>query len=398
MSLIKTHGRLLWLMVIMALASPASHADDLEDAEKAELARQEAFRTSMENIVADLNTGSFNSFVAAIDRRDMVDRIFGLRLIDQKIKQQFNERLEYSYEDMITSAFAVPESGLKATLLGVESRGDRGRAVVRFDEPNFRFRYHEYELRLEKEENLVIVDWTDFLTGMQFSESIGRPMVMGAPSTSNMRKLVDFQNVRDSELFMFGELLKAARDRRLDRYLEIRDGLEERFQRQRIVVESSVQVARQARKRRQMVAALKIMAEYFPDEPLYSLMVLDYYFPSRMYDKAFLALQRLADRLDVDDAAMAARLSAAALVMDKGDVAAAYADAALEREPGLELAWWSALNARAGLADFAGCVEALETLEEEFGYELGPESLEKNPAYAQLLQSAEFKAWLGSRG
>lgn len=394
--MIKTQGKLLRLCVIMTLFCAASHADELEDAEKAELARQEAFRSGIETIVADLNFGSFDSFVDAIDRQDIVDRIFGLRLIDQKIKKQFNERLEYSYEDMITSGFAVPEGGLKATLLGVESRRDRGRAVVRFDEPNFKFRYHEYDLRLDEDDELVIVDWTDFLTGMQFSESIGRPMVMGAPSAPNMRKLLDFQNVKDSEMFMFGELLKAARDRRLDRYLEIRAGLEERFQRQRVVVESSVQVARQVRKRRQMVAALKIMAEYFPDEPLYSLMLLDYYFPSRMYDQAFLALQRLADRLDVEDAAMEARLSAAALVMDKADVAAAYADAALEREPTLELAWWSALNARAAAADFMGCVQALQTLEGEFGYALGPEALQKNPAYAQLLRSDEFKAWKGS--
>jgi hypothetical protein len=194
---------------------------------------------------------------------------------------------------------------------------------------------------------------------------------------------------------MFGELLKAARDRRLDRYLEIREGLEERFQRQRIVVESSVQVARQVRKRRQMIAALKIMAGYFPEEPLYSLMLLDYYFPSRMYEQAFLALQRLAQRLDVEDAAMEARLSAATLVMGQAQEAAAYADNALQREPTLELAWWSALNARAAQADFAGCVEVLKTLEGEFGYDLGPEALQKNPAYAQLLLSDEFKAWKG---
>ena len=208
-----------------------------------------------------------------------------------------------------------------------------------------------------------------------------------------MRKLLDFQNVNDRDLFQFGELLKAARDRKLDRYLEIRDNLEPRFQRQRIVVESSVRIARETRKRRQMIAALAIMAEYYPGEPLYSLMLLDYYFPSRKYEEAFLALQVLSDRLDVEDAAMEARLSAAALVMGNAQDASAYADRALEREPGLELAWWSALNARAASADFAGSVAALQQLEAEFGYELGPEALQKNKSYAQLLASSEYKGW-----
>ena len=393
---IMSQGKSLWLLFLIALVSPASHGDELGDAEKAELARQEAFRAGIERIVADFNTGSFYSLIRAIDRDDMVDRIFGLRLIDQKIKRQFNESLEYGYDAMIKSSFVEPESGLKATLLGVESRGDRGRAVVRFDEPKFKFRYHEYDLRLDADGRLVVVDWTDFLNGMQFSESIGRSLVMGAPSAPNMRKLLDFQDVKDRDLFMFGELLKAARDRRLDRYLEIREGLEPRFQRQRIVVESSVLLARQVRQRRKMLAALEIMAEYFPDEPLYSLMLLDYYFPRKKYEEGFRALQLLSERLGVEDAVMDARFSTAALSIGNVPDALAYVDRALEREPDLELAWWTALNVRAEQADFAGCVEALQTLEGEFGYDLGPDTLRKNPAYAQLLQSDAFKAWKGS--
>ena len=368
-------------------------ADEREDAEKAELAKQEAFRSNLEAIVDELNDGSLYSFIGSIDRGDMIDRIFGLRLIDQKIKKQFNENLEYSYEDMIASSFAIPEDGLKATLLGVESRGNRGRAVVRFDYPDFEFSYHEYDLRLDEQGRVIVIDWTNFLQGLSFSESIGRSLILAAPSKSALRKLLDFQNVSERELFQFGELMKAARDRRLDRYLEILEGLDQQLQRQRIVVELLVQVARQARKRREMIAALAVMADYFPGEPLYSLMLLDHYFPSRKYEEAFQALQRLSDRLDFPDAAMDARMSAAALVLDKPQDALEYAEKALEREPGLELAWWSTLNARADLSDFTGSVEALQRLESEFGYELGPEVLGKNRSYAQLLDSSEYKSW-----
>jgi tetratricopeptide (TPR) repeat protein len=381
----------LFLFAIVML-SPI-RADEREDAEKAELAKQEAFRSNLEAIVDDLDDGSLHTFIGSIDRGDMIDRIFGLRLIDQKVKKQFNENLEYSYEDMIASAFAIPEDGLKATLLGVESRGDLGRAVVRFDYPDFEFSYHEYDLRLDEQGRVIVVDWTNFLQGMSFSESIGRSLVFAAPSKPALRKLIDFQNVSELELFQFGELMKAARDRRLDRYLEIKEGLDERLQRQRIVIELSVQVARQARKRREMIAALAVMADYFPGEPLYSLMLLDHYFPSRKYEEALQALQRLSNRLGFPDAAMDARMSAAALVLDKPQDALAYAEKALEREPGLELAWWSMLNARADLSDFTGSVEALQRLESEFGYELGPETLGKNRSYAQLLDSSEYKRW-----
>lgn len=389
-------ARLINPFIVAALLASPAFADDAEDAAKAELRKQEAFRSGIEEIVDDLNRGSFDRFIEAIEQRDMVDRIFGLRLIDPKVKRQFSESLEFTWEDRIESAFVIPEEGLKATLLGIESRGDLGRAVVRYDLPKLQYSYHEYDLRLDKKGRLVIVDWIDFLRGMLFSEGVGRTLVMSAPSSSAMRKLLDFQNVRERDLFQFGELLKSARDRRLARYLEIRDGMEERFQRQRIVVETSVHLARLVRKRREMIGALEIMAGYFPEEPLYSLMLLDYYFPQRKYHEAITALQLLADRLDFDDAAMDARLSAASLVMGNAQDAGGFADRAVEREPGLELAWWSALNARAALADFDGCVVALDRLERDFAYDLGPEVLRKNPAYAQLLQSDAYRAWQAS--
>ncbi len=386
----------LFLIVLLSFCLPAARADEAADTEKAELARQEAFRAGMSEVVDDLNGGSFYRLRAAIDRQELLERIFGLRLIDQKVKRSFNESLEYSYDAMIESGFEVPKDGLEATLLGVESRGSRGRAVVRFDLPKMQFGYHEYELRLDDGGDLVVVDWVDFSTGIAFSESIGRSLIMAAPSKQAMRKLVDLQTIRDSEFFQFGELLKAARDRRLDRYLEIRDGMDERFQRQRIVVESTVDTARKARKRRAWVAALKVMAGYFPDDPLYSLMLLNYYLPARKYEEAQQSLQLLADRLGFEDPAMDARLSSLSLVLGDVETAGALADKSREAEPTLELAWWSTLDSRAAAADFAGCVEALQRLEADFGHELGAEKLQKNPAYAQLIASAEFKAWRGA--
>jgi len=86
---------LLVFALVTVFLSPV-HADGLEDAEKQELARQEAFRSGFGAIVENLNYGYFDSFIAAIDQRDMVDRIYGLRLIDQKIKKQFNQNLELS--------------------------------------------------------------------------------------------------------------------------------------------------------------------------------------------------------------------------------------------------------------------------------------------------------------
>jgi len=391
-----TRRIVLCIAVVMAW-SMTSLAEDADDAAKAEQARKVAFRSGMEQIVADLNKAWFDTFVNAINREDMVDRIYGLRLIDQKVKKSFNESLEYSWTQTIIAQFGDTDDGLEAALLGVEFRGNRGRAVVRFDLPKFQFNYHEYDLLLDEQGRLFIVDWTDYLDGMRFSEGMGQYLVSAMPSKPAMRKLLDFRNASEPELFQFGELLKASRDRKLDRYLEILEGLPEKFQRQRVIVETTVHLARGVRKRRAMLDGLKTMADYYPDEPLYALMLLDHYFPAKKYQEATEALLRAYQKIGFDDAAMEARLSAAALVMGNTQDALAYAERALELESNLELAWWSALNARATLEDYSACIEALKVLEDEFKYELDGKALGRNPMYKGLVASSEFQAWRDTR-
>lgn len=383
---------ILWLTVVLLPVTAFG-----QSAEELEAQRQAIFRDRMEDIVADFNRLDYGSLLTAIDQDDMLERIYGLRLIDQQVKKSFSDRLETTWPDMIRSGFPETEAGLEAQLIGVESRGQLGRAVVRFDLPDFQFDYHEYDLRLDDSGRMFVVDWIDYLDGTKFSDAIGEALVMGMPSQPAMRKLLDFRNVSDVELFQFGELLKAARDGRLSRYLEILGQMDERFQRQRIVVETTVRIARQARKRREMLAGLETMARFYPNEPRYALALLDHYFPSRKYQQAMDSLLGLYRKLGFDDAAMEARLSAAALVMGNVGDAAAYADRALQLEPGLELAWWSALNARAAQEDYAGAVEALTSLEDEFGYDLGGDALGRNPAYRGLLASTEYESWAGAR-
>ena len=389
--------KIRYVLFLLVMASSWSAPSWANDAEKEEAARQQAFQSGAQRIVDGFNAGSSDVFVDSIDQADLLDRVFGLRLIDQRVKKQVREGLPQSFLRYITSSLPGEDEGVKATLLGVESRGDRGRAVVRFDYPKFQFNYHEYELRLRANQKVIVYDWTDFLDGNLFTEAVGRSMVMAAPGKAAARKLLDFQNVSENELFQFAELLKAARDRKLDRYLEIRDGMQERFQRQRIVVETNVHLARQVKKRRQMVAGLAIMAKYYPEEPLYSLMLLDYYVPARRLDEAVAALHRLSERLDFPDAAMEARLSAAALDQGNAQDASARADVALALEDDLELAWWSALKARVALQDFARATEALQQLEAQFGWDLGKETLQQDKSYRELLVSGEYQAWLESR-
>ncbi len=387
------------LTIATLLYRPMLLAQEVDQAEQraAELAMAETFRAGFQEIVDDLNSGSFERFTNAIDQPDMLQRIFALRLIDQRVKKQFRENFEFAVEPMVKAVLASGDDGVKATLLGFDSRGEFGRATVRYELPKFQYNYHEYDLRLNKHGGVIIVDWTDFLQGEKFSDGLGETLIMAAPSDSAVRKLLDFKNVTPRHLFQMAQLLKAARDNDVDRYFEILEDLDERLQRQRIAVLTTVHLTKQVRKRRKLRTALIAVAKYFPEEPLYSLMLLDYYFPSRRYEEALQALLRLEKRLGVEDGAMKARLSAAALVAGNVQDASTFAGKAISLEPGLELGWWSALQASVVMSRFDIATESLAVLEKQFGRVLDPEALQKDKSFAGLLASPEYKAWLATR-
>jgi tetratricopeptide (TPR) repeat protein len=381
------------------LSLPAALAqEDMREAERrAEIERQETFRAGFQDIVTDLNGNSLERFANAIDRDDMLERIFGLRLIDQKVKQGFRERFENNLVNILESAFAGTQGNIRAAWLGFGSKGDRGKAIVRYDLPDFQFSYHEYELRLDDNGRVVILDWIDYLRGEKFSDAVGNQLVAANPGKPAVRKLLDFQGPTEQQVFKMTELLKASRDRQVDRYFEILGGMNDQLRSQRIVVVTSVHLCKATGNRRKLREALIDVDRYFPEEPLYSLMLLDYYFPSRKYEEAMQALLRLQSRLGVQDSAMAARLSAASLVLGNAEEALGHADRAVTIEPGLELGWWSALRARTAMQQYDRAVEALDELDRTFGYTLGPEAFETDPSMSDLLLSDDYEAWYDSR-
>ena len=248
-------------------------------------------------------------------------------------------------------------------------------------------------MRLDNSGRVIIVDWIDYLDGEKFSDGVGVVLVSLDPGKSAVRKMLDFQGPTEQQVFQMTELLKAYRDSQVDRYFDILETLDEELRRQRATVLLSVHLTHATRNRRKLRTALVDVDKYFPAEPLFSLMLLDYYFPTKKYDLAMEALLSLKSRLGVQDSAMAARLSAAALVLGNTEEALTFGEEAIQLEPGLELGWWSVLRARTALDKFAEAVEALDALEKQFGYTLSPQAFEKDPSMAALLRSKEYEDW-----
>ena len=387
----KTLVLALLLAVVTADANEETYEREIEEAR-----RQQAFQDGMQAIVEDLNQASFTQLVRAMDDDVVLERIFGLRLIDQRIKRDFRDRIREGdgFRRFVESLYTdEAKDGLRARLLTVESRGTRGRAVVRFDMSHFRFNYIEYQLELDDEDRLRVLDWDDYMRGYRVSERIGLLLVQGQPSVNAVRKLIDFPNVQEREVFQVMEVLKAARDMDFERFFNIFENLDEKLQRQRAVLIVGLGAARDARRRRNQRTMLVAIDRYYPNEPLFALSLLDYYFPAKQFEKAHDALVRVTRKLRIDDAVSNARLSSATLVMGKVDDAVAYAAKSVQQEPDLELGWWAVLRAQVAAGDFATAVEALGQLTGQFGHTLDPAALAKDPSLKKFSESSEYRDW-----
>jgi len=285
------------------------------------------------------------------------------------------------------------EKGIKARLLVVESRGNRGRAVVRYDMSFFRANYHEYELRLDDTGRMRIVDWNDYFWGHLFTDRMGLTLIQAKPSANAARKLITYSNIREAEIFQVMEILKATRARNFTRYAEIMESLDDRLRSQPVIIKLGLDAARTARKRNAQRAALIMVDAQFPDDPLFSLALMDYYLPEKRYEDAYNVLTRLQKHLRMDDALINARLSAVALVMERYDQAHELAVKSVTQEPDLELGWWSVFRARVTAENFTQAIEALEKLENDFGHSLGPDALTKDPMFRKFMLSDAYRAW-----
>jgi tetratricopeptide (TPR) repeat protein len=366
---------------IVALVSPVFAADDA------------AARSQFESILKGLNENSFDRFDKATDDAALQARIFGNRVIESDVKRAFIADFDANVAAMFKSSFPESRGEIVATLVDFRLQGGEGRAVVRFESPGYRYSYHVYELRLDPRGRLFIADWIDYYQGNRFSDEAGMALVMAMPSKPATRNLLKSSDPDEAAVFQASELFKAVRDKNVQRFFQIFDGLDEALRNNPVLVRLNLQLSMQSRDRARIEAAERRLTQVFPDDALHSLRLLEYYLPARQYTKAIDALVRLQNELDVIDGATESLKAMAALADGDLERAEEFALRATQAEPALEVSWWSLLRVRTRAENFAGTTEALSRLESDFGRRLGPEKLKKDPFLRVLADRKEYLDW-----
>ncbi len=358
---------------------------------------QDELRQEFEAVIEGLNDNSYDRFHRATDKKSLRARIYGSRLIEPQVKSAFSKDFSASLEQMFSSSFPRSKKDILGTVLDFKIEGNQGRAVVRYAVSGYRYSYHVYELQLDSRRRMKIVDWIDYYQGGRFSEEAGDALVMTMPTTAATRQMLKTKSLGEREVFQVSELFKAVRDNKAERFFQIYDDLDESLRKEAVIARVNLQLALMQRDGARIEAAVQALVEVSPDDPLFSLRLIEYYIPVREYQKAIDALSRLQQGLGFKDGATESLKASAALAMGNTEEAEEYALQATVVEPTLELSWWSLLRARTRAKDYSGATEALARLEDDFGHDLDPAKLSRDRFLKVLADKQEYLDWRASR-
>jgi len=375
-------------LAVTIVAGPLIAAEDDDDA-----------FGQFQQILTGIERRSFETMQKAIDKTDMRNRVLSARQIGAGAAQTFDA----GFWQFVESGFAanLPPPGSKATtkLVDFAFQDGKGKAAIRVSKPNFEFAYQVFDLRHDGRGRLKVVDWFDSSSGQMLSVEIAEALMIQMPTTAATRSTISIQNLTDLQLFQVTELYKASRDKQPPRFFEIYDQFSDALKREPFIAKHAVFLAFMLKDSDRLEQALDIFGAVYSDQPNFALLTSGFYLAMGDYDEAYALLKSFKQSFPVHEGALPAKLSALALATGKPADAEKFAVEATTDEPTLELGWWSLLRVRSSAANYAGSIEALTQLEDNFGHRLDEAKLRRDKfrGFAQLVGSQEFKDWRASR-
>jgi len=375
-------------LAVAVLAGPVLAAED--DAEAL---------GQFQTVLQAIDDRSFEVIQKTIDKTDMRNRVLSAREIDAAVAQSFGA----NFWQFVESGFAanLPPQGSKVTMKLVDFafQDGKGKAAVRFSGPNFEYAYQVFDLRHDGRGRLKIVDWFNSASGQMLSAEIAEELMIQMPTKTATRKTISIQDPTDLELFQVTEIYKASRDKQPPRFFEIYDEFSDALRREPFIAKYAVTMAYMLQDTDRLMRALEIFVDVYSDQPTYALAMSEYYLAVGAMAESYALMKIFHENFAVNEGALPAKLSALALATAKPDDAEKFAVEATTDEPTLELGWWSLLRVRSSMENYAGAIEALTQLEENFGHRLDEAKLRRDRfrGFAELVSSQEFRDWRATR-
>lgn len=173
--------------------------------------------------------------------------------------------------------------------------------------------------------------------------------------------------------------------------------MDEELKKERVVVRLNLQMTAAWNDRARRGRAVESVAANFPDDPLFSQPLIEFFIATNQFERAITEVETLQKGLAIVDGATESLKATAAMALGEMQRAEEYALSATQAEPDLELAWWSLLRVRTAAGDYEGATEAMTQLEDRFEYLLIPQKLRRDRFLKVLIDQQEYKDWRAER-
>lgn len=313
-----------------------------------------------------------------VDLEYIVHRALGTRTIDDERRREIARAIAES--GLLRQFCASVQGNAGIELISVTAvEGDTRRAVLRVLSENA-LDYFVIEIGDTGRGVPAIFDVNALSAGTRLSEAIAEliPALGGSPDERAVLTIA------------LAQLRAALRARDLPRARRALAAIPPAFRDQRSVMLAEVRVAQLDGPAQQRAAFDRFRARY-PDDGALPLQSMDLLVREGRYDDALAEVDAL-DAVVGGDPWLEVVRSNIELARGDRDAAWRYADAARRRRPEMVAIHWHALSVALGRSDWTTAIEIIDTLQQHFGIELGPEHLEADPIYAGLLASDAWRA------
>ena len=382
----KRNSNLFAVFVLLAFLSPA-HADEAEDA-----------RQEVELIVQAIQKRDHDAIQSVTDKTELGNRIYAVRAVNGEARQIFDSEFWELFDAFFWSSIPDKSVVRSIDLVQFEFSNGAGTAVVRLQFPGYRFSFFTLEVRNNRGKTRI-VDMHRLDLRLSLSVEMADYLASFMPDGQSTRALLTGVELSDADVFQVAELLKAYRDNNLERFYEIYGGLDQSLQQHELLARINILLAMRSNNVERLDEFMPKYLRLYGADERYLHMLADAFIESGDWLGAYDSLLAFKTRFALQEGGTSSQLSALALANGNIDAAETHAKEAIDLEPALELAWWSLLRAQVALGDFAGALEPLTHLEDNFGHRLDEASLRRDSyrAFTGLVASDEFKDWRADR-
>jgi tetratricopeptide (TPR) repeat protein len=352
------------------------------------------FQSAMEQIVNGFTAHNTKPFDQAVDADAILDTTFSDILLSTEWERGFRSGLKKAITTQLgEKLIGQMPAGTYAKLLRIKVDGNKAKALIRLDFGDNGNAYMDMHLVNNKKGKIRIVDWYDYSRGQLYTESLQQITATLSPTPTVLGKIFDIASNRKANMDLVFKLIKMNKEGKHKEVATEFLTLDESLRKSRLLSITAVQAANQSGDMDLYKKTLSNLEHYFNNDPGMAFLLLDYYFLEGRYEKVLATIDQLQKSFGVKDAALIAIKSNTMFSQEKYQEAEKLASQAIALEPEYENAYWTLLNSQLPQKKFHEAVLTAKTLEEKFGYDMGPESLAKSETLSELTKSPEYRKW-----